>query len=267
MIKQLDNYMFYTDNIIKYTKHIINYSDINDKEIKINIKQEQCEKNEKFEKNEKCENNNKNLDRNFFIPDQEDKLFWCFYILTHGFDKYEFIKNNSFKFEKDFKIKTIENIRNQKDLLKAYKIKKNIIENELLNENKISIKTLNLLALINKQNFIFISGRTYLLINYSVTEKIQDSTNIIIQNGYKYKIYNENIRDYEKETIKKNIDFIINNYWQIEDINKFIRAISAYTVSELTEIAKKLDVSIITELNKKKTKKELYDEILLKLNN
>jgi hypothetical protein len=260
MIKSLDNNMYYLSNLEKYTKHIINYDKGNNKKINIldNIECKNIDKNK---------DKDKDKDKDFFIPDKEDKLFWCFYILTYGFDKYEFIKNNSFKFEKDFKIKTIEEMRKQKDLLKAFKIKNTIVENELLNDKVISIKTLNLLALIYKQNFVYISGRTYLLINYSNDEKIYDTKNIIIKDGKDYKIYyNSDIIELN-ERIKKDLDDITNNYWKVEDINKFIRAISAYTISQLNEIATKLNISIINELNKKKTKKELYDEILLKLNN
>jgi len=250
MIKELEKNMLYLDNLDQYTKLIINnFTHINKKKIIVN---------------QLPDNLTENIKNIFYVPEHDDKLFWCFFILFNGFDKYEFVKNNSFKIEKDFKIKTIEELRQKKDLLKEYKIKRNLIENELLNEKKISIKSLNLLALIYKLNIIFVSGRIYLLMNYSNTEKIEDSVNIIIQKDKGYQIYS-NFSD-ESEMIKKDLDNIIKNYWQIEDINKYIKAISAYTLSDLTEISKKLDIHLISQSNKKKGKKELYEEILLKLN-
>jgi hypothetical protein len=252
MINELNKNMFYLDNLVKYTKYIIN--------------NEECQKNndksivlDKSTMLDKSKQNNI-----FYIPEQDDKLFWCFYILVHEFDKYESIKKASFKIEKDFKIKTIEELRKKKDLLKAYKMKRNLIENELLNEKKITIKSLNLLALLHKINIVYISGRKFLLMNYSETEKIEDTSNIIIQKGKDYQIYS-NFSD-KPEVITINLSNIIKNYWQIEDINKYIKAISSYTVGELISISNKLEISIMTDANKKKTKKELYNEILIKLN-
>ena len=75
-----------------------------------------------------------------FIPDKKDKLFWCFYVMLHGEMEYLSIENGHFKIEKDFKIDFVEKIRNHKDLLKTFKLKRNELENEFANESKITIK-------------------------------------------------------------------------------------------------------------------------------
>ena len=85
------------------------------------------------------------------------------------------------------------------------------------------------------------------------------TNNIIIQKNVDYKIYN-NIN----KTINYNteVDNIIKNYWKVENINKPIKSISAYTLAELTNICNKLNIQIVNQNNKKKTKKELFDNIL-----
>ena len=88
------------------------------------------------------ENNNnikKNKTNNYnFITDKDDKLFWLFYQLIFKNDFIE--KEKNFQREKEVKINAIEKIRENKDTLKLYKLKIIDIENELLNEKKITIK-------------------------------------------------------------------------------------------------------------------------------
>ena len=52
---------------------------------------------------------------------------------------------------------------------------------------------------------------------------------------------------------------------KIDNLEKPIRTITSYSIAELVNICNKLDISIINESNKKKTKAELYSNILQKL--
>ena len=78
-----------------------------------------------------------------YKPIQKDSLFWCFYILKHGYSNYEMeINNQYFTIEKQEKIKYIGMLRKNKDILKIYKIKPlTEIEDDLANNERISIKT------------------------------------------------------------------------------------------------------------------------------
>jgi len=96
-----------------------------------------------------------------FTPLQKDKLFWCFYIILKGIDDYEMNKNTAFATEKKFKIDTVEKLRFMKDKLKELKIKRNDIEDELVNKECISTKSLQVLCLIYKISIIYISGKKY----------------------------------------------------------------------------------------------------------
>ena len=53
-----------------------------------------------------------------FIPFQRDKLFWCFYIILHGYEEYEMNHSNSFSLEKQIKIETVEKLKSIKEKLK-----------------------------------------------------------------------------------------------------------------------------------------------------
>ena len=59
----------------------------------------------------------KNVD-DIFIPKYKDTLFWCFYIITKGWDAFYLVGRNSFSIEKECKISHIEMLRNNKELLK-----------------------------------------------------------------------------------------------------------------------------------------------------
>jgi len=191
-------------------------------------------------------NNKKALNENNFTIDKEDKLFWSFYIFLNGYDEYYLIKN-FFITEKNIKINNIIKIRENKDLLKSHKIVKSFIENELTNEKKISIITLNALALIYKLNILYIKNRFIFVMNYS-DNPLKECKNIIEEKKDK-EIYLINL---ESEII----DQILNDYYIIDNINKPFNAISYYKINDLINIAKKLDLDI-----KNKKKVDLYTEI------
>ena len=60
---------------------------------------------------------------NFFYPKEKDGLFWCFFIIQNGFEKYEYPDATSFVNEKTTKFKLIEHMRHNKQQLKSKKIK------------------------------------------------------------------------------------------------------------------------------------------------
>ena len=191
------------------------------------------------------------------IIQQENKLFWAFYIFLYSFEDFSLL-SHIFKTEQDFKIKSIIKIREHKNKLKIHKMKRNMIEDELLNEKKISIKTLNCLALIYKLNIIYIKGRTYYLMNYDEGDKgtavepdISVCKNIIEEKDNVISILNLT------QEMTKNI---IDTYYHIENIEKPINAFSYYKTQDLLELANKLKIETMKN-GKQKMKKDLYTEI------
>ena len=53
-----------------------------------------------------------------FIPNQQDTLFWCFYIIKHGDIKYETLNNKNSLVAKQIKIDFVTSIRKNKDIVK-----------------------------------------------------------------------------------------------------------------------------------------------------
>ena len=188
-----------------------------------------------------------------FTPLQKDKLFWCFYIILKGIDDYEMNKNTAFATEKKFKIDTVEKLRFMKDKLKELKIKRNEIEDELVNRECITTKSLQVLCLIYKISIIYISGKKYSQMLFAETDNITG----IIEQKKDLSVKNTIDLDYIS-TVKK-------NYWFIENIQKPLNAPSAYTIKDLQEISTKLDINLVSNLGKNKTKQLLYEEILSKM--
>jgi len=94
----------------------------------------------------------------FFYPREKDALFWCFYIMKYGFEKYEEPNARSFIHEKNMKFKCIEELREKKQLLKTHKVKniKEDIEDELANKEQITMKTFIALCIAENMNILFI---------------------------------------------------------------------------------------------------------------
>jgi hypothetical protein len=188
-----------------------------------------------------------------FTPLQKDKLFWCFYIILKGIDDYEMNKNTAFATEKKFKIDTVEKLRFMKDKLKELKIKRNDIEDELVNKDCITPKTLKVLCLIYKISIIYISGKKYSEFLFAENDKITG----IIEQKKELSVKNTIDLDY--------ISLVRKSYWFIENIQKPLNAPSAYTIKDLQDISTKLDINLVSNLGKNKTKQLLYEEILTKL--
>ena len=198
--------------------------------------------------NKKSKESKESKESNVYI-EKSNKLFWCLYIFIYGKDNYNYL-NNSYKVEQDFKFKTIEKIRENKDLLKFHKIKRLEIEDNLMNSDKLSLKSLNCLALIYKLNIIYIKNRVYYKFNYNLDIEMINCKNIIEEKDNEIKIINISV------DILQNI---FDNYYNVININKPINAISYYKLADLIEISKKLNIEIT---QKNKLKLELYNEII-----
>ena len=69
--------------------------------------------------------------------------------------------------------------------------------------------------------------------------------------------------DSENEANKDNIEKYRTTLFNIENIEKPVKALSAYKVSELVEYCSKLGINILNETtNKKKNKSELYESLI-----
>jgi len=193
-----------------------------------------------------------------FTPFQKDKLFWCFFILLKGYDEYEMNRSNSFSLEKKIKIETVEKLKSIKEKLKELKLKRTELEDNLVNQPTISIKGLYALCLVHNISITYIYGRKYCEINTDSTES-DTKKGIIIQNDKKEDSLRWN------DAADEFLNNVKENYWFIENIQKPLKAPSAYTLKEMQDICQKLEIDLETKVNdktKQKTKTKLYEEIL-----
>lgn len=203
----------------------------------------------------------------YFTPKQSDSLFWCFYILCNGYKSYEY-ETNYFTAEQQFKIHTVEKVKrgDNKQILKDNKISKNCFESGLM--GTIKLKTLNALSLFYNINIFYVHNNTY----YDMIVNAEKPTNIIRYNPetHNYSVCLGSGTGMSNDTqtsphICEYIEKIKESHWKLETLNKPLRAITSYSISELVNICNKLDISITNESNKKKTKADLYSSILQKL--
>lgn len=243
IFNKLEEYMFTRGNMAKYNK-------VFSAMIVEKIKEEKRNKQEYQPVIEKKKETH-------FIPFQKDKLFWCFYIILNGFEEYEMHNSDYFITEKNFKIATVEKMRNMKDELKEAKLKKNEIEDELVNHSTISLKGLQALCLVHEVSITYIYGRMYCEFLYSKesSSSTTQKTGVIIKTDK-----NENSVRYDAtEEFMTNAR---NTLWKIENVQKPLSTASSYSVKDLQDICKKLEISTTLDTGKNKTKQVLYEDIL-----
>jgi|TARA_B110000971_G_C20018446_1_gene505102 hypothetical protein len=234
IVKLLEKYAFNKQNIHKL------------------ISSEYFEKNvEKNEKNIIKPEVDKHVD--FFIPDQDDGLFWCWFIFVYGFSQYEILKNNNFVIEKQYKIKFIDKLRNNKKKLKEMKVKITDMEGHLANDPELNINYLEPMLILDKYNFVYMTDKFY----YS-NINIPDNKTCIIK-------YFEKLDKYGFFLEKDKLSDYTNKLLLVESIKKPIKSISNYKAQQIKDICKKLNIDIMKTPTKCKTKKELYKLVIEKI--
>jgi len=194
-----------------------------------------------------------------FVPNQQDSLFWSFYIIKNGEYNYQTLKNKNTLTSRQYKIELVENIRKNKDIVKTYKFDTiTNIESNLVNDNNLNVKTFLTLCAIENLNVVYVNKNTYY-------ELLMNDTNIIYifheldaQSKY-YKKYGFELATADSDSIKN----IKNTLYRIDNIAKPIKAISAYNVQDLLDICNKLSIGInYKDTGKNKSKKDMYEEII-----
>jgi|TARA_B100001250_G_C19813990_1_gene797269 hypothetical protein len=190
-----------------------------------------------------------------FYPKQSDSLFWCFYIVVHGHEAYELSRGDAFKVEKEFKIASVEKLREKADQLKAFKLKRNAVENELVNEQRIGLDGLRALCIAYGVSIVYVVGRTYYDFQHG-----DEKSSVIVKNVEK----NWNGLRHEEDTDSFRAE-VIADYFLIENVSKPLKAVTTYSVAQLQETCRRLTVPILDPTGKKLGKKSMYEAILTKL--
>jgi hypothetical protein len=190
-----------------------------------------------------------------FQPKMKDSLFWCLYIACYGEVAYELIDNKNIIAEKKIKYEFIDKVRKNKDLLKKYKFATlSHIENQLANENKIDLKTLLSLSVIENMNILYLKNKICYQHLMNDTEDL-----------HVFRHLENNSFCYFKSTID-DMKETVNGLYIMDNIEKPLKSISSYKVEDLVKISNKLGINIMLDNSKKiKTKNELYESIVLYL--
>lgn len=206
---------------------------------------------------------------NFIEPRHHDTLFWCLYIIAHGYKDYIEIDRNYGVKELDEKQKISEFIKTNINKIKNtnYKIT-NVAIQEMLSEFMTVQKNTSILCLIamtvyyNINILIIDSSDKTMLEFWASKDSIPHMDRLADENGAmtyvlyknengKYKLRIENISTSRIYEMKE-------KYLVLESYLKPIRAMTNYKVEELEQMAKKLGV---LDETKKCKKNELYELI------
>lgn len=188
-------------------------------------------------------------------PRQHDTLFWCFFIINRGTEEYELCKSTPFKTEKEFKIGSVELLRDNADRLKGMKLRAADIESELVNDTKITLSGLRALSMVHGTSVFYVSGLTYYEFEYA--EGGEAPRGVIVYDKTTKKASVRNGLDNESY-----MDEIKKSHFNITNPEKPMNAISGYTLPVLQKICVKLSIPTVRADGRKETKKTLYEAIL-----
>jgi hypothetical protein len=195
-----------------------------------------------------------------FVPREKDSLFWCFYIIKNGHSSYESLYSKNDVLATQMKIEYIEKIRKEKQTVKTYKFDTlTNIESNLANDKLLNVKTLLTLCAIENINVLVVNNKTYyeLLMN--------DNTEVHVIRCLENKNKGQYEKTYGFEICQKELvdSSIKPTLYRVDNIDKPIKAISAYKVDDLIEICNKLAIETTQIMTgKTKTKKDLYESII-----
>ena len=244
-IDALSTYMLNLKNLNKIIKNGASYDNIR----KASSKQRRVTTGTNTNKAEESPSSSTKGDT--FFPDVHDSLFWSFYVMKNGQETYDSLGKINIVIERKIKIEYIERFRESKQVLKTYKTAPlTHLENVLLNEKQIDIKTLIALCVIEGISFMYIYKNTYFDMNIDADESSQLHAimRMDMPTKYGYKI----IQDAKP---------IRESFYKIDNMNKPLKSMSAYKLDELVVFCNKLGIAGGND-GKKANKKCLYEMLV-----
>jgi len=239
-VDSLAPYMFTMQNLNKIVKHGMHY----------NHHRKASNKSLRPEKQPALMSESQNQGDTFF-PHDHDSLFWSFYIIKNGQEIYDSLGKINIVIERKIKIDYIERFREGKQVLKAYKCAPlTHLENALLNEKQIDMKTLIALCVLEGISFMYVYKNTY----YEMNIEADETTQIHI-------IERMDMPTRYGTKIMSNVQTIRDSFYKIDNMNKPLKSMSAYKLDELVVFCNKLGLNMNTEC-KKTNKKTLYEMLV-----
>ena len=107
--------------------------------------------NKTYHNNHQINKNKQKVTDDYYDIQEEDKLFWAFYIIQYGYENYSQLKK-TFSTEKQLKFSIIETLKSEKQTLKQFKIRISLLIEDLGTSHIISLPTLIGLCCAFKKN-------------------------------------------------------------------------------------------------------------------
>jgi hypothetical protein len=195
-----------------------------------------------------------------FQPRQSDTLFWCMYVLHHGINQYHNIGHNYGVRELEEKQRLAAFINNNKSKVKGtnYKVT-NVLIQEILSElltsqKETSLHVLIALTVFYDINIFIVDADDRCMLEFLSSKEIDESTQTYVLYKDKYGKYSAQL---EWISFSQIVD-MRQKYIVLDNYLRPMKAVSAYKVEELVELARKLS---IYDENRKYKKSELYDAV------
>lgn len=240
-IDSLSSYMFTIANLNKIIKNGMHYN----KHSKASNKQMRAE-------TQMISTNESSPQGDAFFPHENDSLFWSFYIIKYGQEAFESLGKINIVIERKIKIEYIERFREGKQILKTYKCAPlTHLENALLNEKQIDMKTLIALCVIEGISFMYIYKNTYYEMNIEADETTQIHAIVRMDLPTRY-----------GSKMMADVKPIRESFYKIDNMNKPLKSMSAYKLEELVVFCNKLGLNINNTEGKKTNKKCLYEMLV-----
>ena len=180
-----------------------------------------------------------------------DKLFWCFYIIAEGVENYEQAKEKIFRFENDFKYKSVDKLKIKENIFKRLKIKLQEVETDLVTAKAMSMTTLHSLAIAYDKSVVFMHDRIYYDFCYG-----DNPYHLIERKGNDIFLHTGDVQS--------KIDKIRAELFNVCH-PKPINGNSSYTANDIRGFADKLNIEKTDSTGKLLTKTILYAEIVIKI--
>jgi hypothetical protein len=217
-------------------------------------KQEPHEQKKHEQKQEPQKQEQKKQEPPSFRPGlNQDPLFWCFYVMKHGAFKYDQLANR-FTAEQDSKRDEIMRLRETGKQLKqstGIKFTASGMEGDIMSP-RISLHAFQVLACLNSLNAVFVNPANHVYAEF-IHDAVTSKPVFIVERNNKQLTM--------KQATEEQLASLRATNYRVENPQKPIKSISAYTVADLTEMCHELKI----QLGAKMKKQELYDAVAQKL--
>jgi hypothetical protein len=186
----------------------------------------------------------------------QDPLFWCLYIMMNSTFKYEQLANR-FTAEQDGKRDQVLLLRDKGKVLKqttGLKFSASTIEGDIMSQ-RMSLHAFQVLVRLNSLNAVFVNPQNRVYAEF-ISDAVSNKPVHVIERSIQTPKSIAMVQATEPQ-----LTAIRATHYRIENMQKPIKSVSAYTVAELTEMCHQLKI----QLKPKMKKTELHEAITKQL--